>query len=193
MTRASTSCRSLIGLLALIASLALAAPAGAVPPDTIKFVESYEIVVPASDNPCGVDLLVIGEVKVIDRVFFDKNGNVTKFTVHVNDKWTETGLPNGGTVNASAANKYTETNFQENPDGSFSFTSQWTGMPIKFQAPGLGVISVDAGNVAVSQHIASDGTMTSTLLWEHGQHPLFFLSPDASDEWIAEYCAVITG
>lgn len=124
MTRATTARRSLIALIAIIASFALSAPAGAVPPDTSKFVEAYELVVPAANNPCGVDLLVAGEVKVMDRLFFDRNRNVTKLTVHVNDKWTKNGLPNGGTVNASAAYTYTETNFQENPNSSFSFTSQ---------------------------------------------------------------------
>lgn len=66
-------------------------------------------------------------------------------------------------------------------------------MPITLQLSGLWVITVDAGNVAVSEVIASDGTLSSTLLWEHGQHPLFGLSPDFSDEWITAYCDVIIG
>jgi hypothetical protein len=194
MTRATTARRSLLVLIAIIASLALTAPAGAAPPDMIRWSETYEFVVPAADNPCGVDLLVSGEVKGMDQFFYDKNGDLTKIAVHVNDKWTETGLPDGGTVNASASLTYIETNFQVNADGSFSFTSQWTGIPVKLQVPGLGVISVDAGNAAVSQEFASDGTFIgSTLLWEHGQHPFLSESPDFSEDWIPAYCGVITG
>lgn len=194
MTRATTACRSLIALVAIIASFALAAPVGAAPPDINRWVETYEFVAPASDNPCGVDILVVGEATGADKFFYDRNGNLTKISIHVNNAWTETGLPSGGTVNGSTAFTHTETNFQENPDGSFAFTVQEVGIPIKLQAPGLGVISVDAGNLGFVLTFPADGSDPHVeLLWEHGQHPLFFLSPDASDEWIADYCAVITG
>ena len=186
-----------LGLVALAAALALPGGVLAAKPEVNRFTEAYSFTIPADENPCGVDILVAGEFQVVEHLFFDEDGNLVKVIANVNDAWTETGP--AGTVRGQASYSATTTDIVDTAEGS-SWVDTFRGAPIKFSAPGFGVIVRDAGNLSVARSLVlndpddpSDDEFTQAIVSEHGPHPTFFGSAQFNEDWIADYCAIVAG
>lgn len=186
-----------LGLVILAALLALPGGALAAKPVINRFVEPYAFTIPADQNPCGVEILVAGEVKVVEHLFFDEDGNLVKVIANITDAWTDTGPD--GTVRGQASLSVTTTEIVQTAEGE-SWVDAFRGVPIKYSAPAFGVIVRDAGNVALARTLLfndpddpDDDVFTQEVVVEHGPHPTLPGSAQFSEDWIEDYCAVLAG
>jgi hypothetical protein len=140
-----------IGVAALVAALAMAAPAGATQPfrGTFDFTDSFtDTEVCAAE---GFDVFVPVEHEYgFFTGFFDRQGNPSRAIVHSNYDATITA--NGKTIHE----RDTWTTFFY-PDGS-----REAGLTVHIQGPG-GIVQLDAGQIVRD---ANDN-----VLYTHGPHP----------------------
>jgi hypothetical protein len=185
------------GLFALVALLSLPGGALAAAPQINRFTEAYAFTIPADQNPCGVAIQVAGEFKVVEHLFFDKAGHLVKVIANINDAWTDTGP--GGTVRGKASVSVTTTDIVQTAEGE-SWVDIFRGVPIKYSAPGFGVIVRDAGNVAIARTLVfndpdnpEDDEFSQEIVVEHGPHPTLPGSAQFTEDWIDDYCAILVG
>lgn len=183
-------------VLALVVGL-LAPPSGALAraPEINRSTEPYTFVIPADENPCGVEIVIEGETKVVEHLFFDANGEVVKVIASVNDQWTETGPT--GTVYGQGTLSDVTTNIVHG-DGVEMWTETFRGLPIMYSAPGVGVIARDAGTLTADRTLVlndpeddEDDVFSQEVIFEGGPHPLF--DGPFTDAQAEQYCAVVAG
>ena len=186
--------RHLIAFLTLTVVL-LAHPLGALAaaPEINRFTVPYHFVVAAGENPCGVEVVVEGEFRVVEHLFFDETGTLVKVLATINDRWTDTGP--GGTIRGQASFTVVTTEFVHG-EGVETWVDTFRGMPFKLSAPGFGVIIRDAGNISVAVTLIlndpedpEDDEFIQDVIYDRGDHPSFYESLDGV---IDEYCAILT-
>ena len=181
-------------------SLLLASPsfALAAQPVVNRGGETYSDVISASaeNNDCGFDIFVEGEFRFVEQLFFDDAGNLVRAHSNVTDDWVEYGP--GGSVNGHASASITTTDIFYG-DGYESWVDTFRGVPIKWSAPGFGVIVRDAGNVSLARTLYYNGPgfeddeFFQEITFEAGPHPTLQGSAQFNEDWIAEYCAILAG
>lgn len=128
-------------LLAVVTSVLVgtALPAVAVPPETssFEFVDEF-----TDEEACDfpVDVRFVGGGT--ERLFFDKDGNLKKVIVNLSDNGTATNPANGKTVKGHDA----WTIIVEFENGE-PVTDTTVGLVFHFNAPGHGIVLIDAGRV----------------------------------------------
>jgi hypothetical protein len=173
----------------------LALPAGVVAgaPEINRFGEAYSFTIPAAEHGCAVDVLVEGEFKVVEHLFFDDNGNLVKVIASYTDIWTETGP--AGVVRGQAAGSTTTTDIHSE-NGVETWVDTFRGQPIKFSASGFGVIVVDAGSLSVARTFIAndpddpeDDEFFQEVIYDRGKHPSFY----SAQGWGEDFCAIVAG
>jgi hypothetical protein len=182
-----------LAFVALAALLVLPGGALAAKPQVTRFSEAYDFVIPAAEHDCGVDVRIVGEVRVVEQLFFDAEGNLVKAVAHVTDRWTETGP--GGTVRGQAALSVVTTDIAS-VDGVESWIDTFNGLPVKFSVPGEGLIVRDVGTLSVARTLVlndpddpDDDVFTQEVRWDRGDHPTFY----GPEGWGDAFCAAVTG
>jgi hypothetical protein len=179
-SRSIHSLRSLICAgyiaLSLIAVLPLAAQAAAPIHTQISFTNP-------NDNVCGI--LVSTTVTGVDNFspVFDSNGLLIAFRDTSQFIATFTAAT-GKSVEVSAGG-LTVGSLTANPDGTFTGTVTFKGLPERISTPGGPLLTRDAGIITFIEISDASGNTISLTVTEAGPHP-------EADSGFALFCQVVT-
>ncbi|MFV9673148.1 MAG: hypothetical protein ACNYZH_07970 [Acidimicrobiia bacterium] len=164
MLKRSMVLTAVITLLMVVAAPALAGAPVTNPATTFESEWGYEKD-PGLTWLCGFDVYSSGYVSQIEKIFFDREGNLNRFAVHVKGS-IDTYAPEFGTLLKSRfALKIDERRIE----GTDDWSQTWTGSPYNVHKPGSGGGAVihDRGLV--------------TLLWRdfdwHANPPISWSGP----------------
>lgn len=164
MLKRSMVITAVVTLLMVVAAPALANAPVTNPATTFEAEWDYGLD-PGLSWLCGFDVYSSGYVSQIEKIFFDREGNLNRFAVHVKGH-IDTYAPEFGTsLKSRFALRISETRIE----GTDDWAQTWTGTPYNLHAPG-------SGNGAV---IHDRGRVT--LLWRdfdwHANPPISWSGP----------------
>ena len=174
------SFRHLIGASSLAVALVGVLPAAAQAAGPIHTNFSFTI---PNDSICGISVTTSGTGVDNFTPVFDSSGNLVSFLdtgeIHV----TLTAA-NGKSVEVSAAGPITG-KLTTNPDGTFTGTTTFKGLPEKISSPHGAILTRDAGIIAFIDTFDSSGRLISETIAQSGPHP-------EADAGGALFCQVVT-
>lgn len=132
---------SILTILTVILALAIFAPAGAVPPIHNDFTFEDDFI---DTEICDFDVQLRFEGEGTEHLFFEKDGETLKqVVVNLSDNGTATNLDTGTTISGHDAWTF----IVEFEDG-VPITETTAGLFFHFNAPGHGIVLIDAGKIA---------------------------------------------
>lgn len=172
-------------LLAVLVALAVA-PAGALGAKPERFhdrvVEMFE-----DEDLCGITVDVLVEGVFTDQVFFDKEGNFTRFMSTASFMATFTDA-DGDSVIIQNAGQFQEIEpIVDEEAGTITFVVTFKGLPEKIQTPQGPVLLRDAGVIAFADtfDLETGDFISSEVIVNKGPHP------EADSDFVL-FCEVIS-
>ena len=136
---------------------------------------------------CGFNVNLVVDVRFTDHLFFDKDGNVVRFSSTASGTNTFT-ADDGAQVIVKFANLYVERPpVVDEAAGTATVEYSFKGLPEQIKTPHGGVLMRDAGFVTFVDTIdlATDELISTEVVVQHGPHP------DLDSDFTA-FCEVIT-
>jgi hypothetical protein len=132
--------RAVTTSIAVLAALALAAPASAAEPDRERF--SFDTQLGVIGHCNGADLVSQFHITITETVYYDREGDPARVRVHLSVPGTITNTGNGQTLETLGVRSITET--------ADSFVVRGSGVHVVI--PGVGTVEIEAGLEAEGGH-----------------------------------------
>jgi len=158
--------RSIIAIAAAVVSLAVAAPASAIPPQTERFSQSGTSFWASCE---GFDIIVNFEFTAMITEFYDQNGDLVRVRGWFRGTGELVNTVTGKTETGSGPSMFFD-NFRTE-------TTSLVGLQFHNNVPGQGIVALDAGRIVIDW-------ATDEVIFEAGPHPGF--------EGI-DWCSVLAG
>jgi hypothetical protein len=171
-------------MVAATVAVAASAVAHADPPETThgNFDDTFENV-----DVCGINVDIRARGTFTDHVYFDNEGNFTRFKSTASVKQTLT-ADNGKSVIIQNAGQFTDTDgIVDEAAGTITFVYTYKGLPEQIRTPHGPVIVRDAGVITFADTFDLDtgDFVSQEILVNSGPHP------DADSDF-ALFCEAIT-
>ena len=144
-------------------------------PDT--YIYEYSVVGEWIADCDGFNVLADSDQKLVERFFYDNDGNVKKIQYH----WSAT---NGIVYNSEHPERW----LPEGPDHIMYYVTPnspyltQAGLALHVTVPGYGIIGINAGRII----LLADGPISEwEVIWEKGQNDFFNQELDALCEYLA--------
>ena len=157
---------SILAIAVGVVSLAVAAPASAIAPQTERFSDSGTRFWASCE---GFDIIVNFEVTAMITEFYDQNGDLVRVRGSFRGTGELVNTVTGKTETGSSPSVFFD-NFRTE-------TTSIVGLGLHNNVPGQGIVALDAGRIVIDW-------ATDEVIFEAGPHPDF----DAID-----WCAILAG
>ena len=155
----------LTGLMTLVAGWAVAAPAGAAPPEVVHTMVNVSL----TGIDCGFTVNSVIRGTNTFKVSFDESGNAS-FQSEAHIVSSLTNVENGKVVHVDSAGRDAFSDVGVvNPDGTITFTDTLTGRDLRVYTS-HNVLLRDAGFLAIVDTVDSEGNFLRQELITHGPH-----------------------